>query len=301
MARGLIFDLQRFCLHDGPGVRSTVFFKGCPLACRWCHNPESLQPERQILVRTERCIACGQCVARCPEGLPKPGAGRMAENIDRCRVCGECVAVCPTEARETAGREVAADELVRELLRDRIFFDDSEGGVTFSGGEPLLQAAFLREVLNACRRESLHTAVDTSGLAPRSELLAIAELTDLFLYDIKLVDSRRHREQTGVDNAVILSNLEALASSGARIWLRIPVISGVNDDVESLDAIAAMAARFPTVERVCLLPYHGIGEGKWKRMGSEQAVSSLSPPDPERMAQIAARFEIEGLSTQIGG
>lgn len=301
MRTGLIFNVQRFTLHDGPGIRTTVFLKGCALSCSWCHNPESQLSAPEILVLEDRCIRCGLCVEACPSAVPEPGGNRHDEDVSLCTVCGACVAVCPTETRQIAGREIGVEALVEEISRDRLFFDQSGGGVTFSGGEPLHQSRFLREALVACRSVGLHTAVDTCGLAARDELLAVAALTDLFLYDLKFLDGRRHREQTGVDNTEILANLEALTEGHERIWLRVPVIPGINDDRDNLDAIARLAASLPSIERICLLPYHRTGERKLERLGRDAGTRATQPLDSGDIRRAAARFESMGLTPQIGG
>jgi pyruvate formate lyase activating enzyme len=301
MQSGLIFNVQRFSLHDGPGIRTTVFLKGCALSCSWCHNPESQSTRPEVMVNEERCIRCGSCVAACATGVPAPGDGRGAEDLSLCTVCGACVDACPTEARQLAGREIDVATLVEEIARDRIFFDQSGGGVTFSGGEPLHQAEFLKAALTECRAAGLHSAVDTCGLATRDELLAMAELADLVLYDLKLADDLRHREHTGVGNEAILGNLRALAESHPAIWLRVPLIPGINDDRENLDGIAELAASLPAVERICLLPYHRTGEGKQERLGLHTGPLKTTPPSTEQVEQAAARFEAHGLTLQIGG
>ena len=304
MQHGLVFNVQRFSLHDGPGIRTTVFLKGCALSCPWCHNPESRSTKPEVMVRVERCIGCGACVEACPHGLPLPGEGRRAEDIDSCAVCRACAEVCPTEARKIAGREVESAALVAEILRDRVFFDESGGGVTFSGGEPLRQAAFLMTTLSACRGEDLHTAVDTCGLASRDDLLAAAELADLFLYDVKFIDEARHREHTGVGNEEILANLETPAGVHDEVWMRVPVIPGINDDADNLDGIARLAARLPGVRKICLLPYHRTGESKLESLGRSPEASTMTgvvPPTAQRMRQAAARFEAVGLAPTIGG
>jgi pyruvate formate lyase activating enzyme len=301
MQRGLVFNLQRYCLHDGPGIRTTVFLKGCALSCSWCHNPESQAATPEVMVLEDRCIRCGFCVEACPEQVPVPGGGRTVEQVSHCIVCGACVEACPSGARQIAGRRIEAEDLAEEVLRDRVFFDQSGGGVTFSGGEPLHQATFLRQALSACRLAGLHTAVDTCGLAPRDVLLDIAELTDLFLYDVKFIDDERHREHTGAGNGTILENLSALIEADRRIWLRVPVIPGVNDDRENLDGIADLAASLHGVERVCLLPYHRNGERKIARLGRRPEPRETLPPEREQMRQAAASFEAVGLTPEIGG
>ena len=298
--RGTVFNVQRGSFHDGPGIRTTVFLKGCPLRCPWCHNPEGISPAPEVLVSDVRCLACGSCEAACPRpgGPLPPGAALGREG---CLGCRACVEACPPGAREVAGRSVGVAEVVAEVLRDRPVYEDSGGGVTFSGGEPLAQPAFLLAALEACRREELHVAVDTCGYAARETVLAVAELADLLLWDVKTLDPARHRELTGVPLAPILENLEAVSRTGVPIWLRLPVVPGVNDDLESVSEAAVLAARTPSVRRVCLLSYHRTANGKRSRLGREPALSETASPAPGRMAALAALFELTGIETTIGG
>jgi len=312
MQTGLVFNIQRYSIRDGPGIRTTVFLKGCPMACSWCHNPESQSPEPEISVVESRCIRCGACWEACPQrGEDGDGAntGRpVVPDEGVCTRCGACVEACPTGAREMIGRRMAVDEVLEAVLRDRIFYDDSGGGVTFSGGEPLSQPAFLRELLEASRRERLHTAVDTCGHAPRDELLAAAIHTDLFLYDLKLVDDERHRRYTGVSNALILENLEALGRSHKNIRLRIPIVPGVNDDAENLRAAARLAASLPGVRQVDLLPYHDLGRHKAARGERDETtppVAAAPGGDPATaavdLAAAAEPFRTLGLDVRTDG
>ena len=308
MHTGLITNLQRYSLHDGPGIRTTVFLKGCPLSCAWCHNPETLSRRPEILVVETRCVRCGSCVHACPNHQP---VGAPRELIDpsraecaagpACTLCGECVEACPTGARTMMGRAMTVTELMDPLLADRVFFEESNGGVTFSGGEPLLQFEFLREALVACREQGLHTAVDTSGFAPHEQLLSVAALADLFLFDLKAMDDALHRKLAGVPNRVILENLAALARVHGNIWLRVPIIPGANDDPAELEAIARFGATIPNVRQVNLLPYHQTGFTKSRRLRHEDARQSFPPPPAERMEEIAGIFRRAGLETRIGG
>ncbi len=301
MDRGIVFNIQRFSLHDGPGIRTTVFLKGCPLHCLWCHNPEGLSPYPEILLSPQRCIACGECVEACPQELPVPGKPLCAHDLDRCQVCGACADACPAEARQVAGRTMTVDEVMAEIVRDRVFFDESGGGATFSGGEPLTQSGFLRRLLQACREEGIHSVVDTSGVAPWEALASIADLVDLFLYDLKILDDRLHRQLTGASNLTILENLQRLGERGRRIWIRLPVIPGMNDGLENLEATVRLAAGIPGVERICLLPFHPLGEDKRRRMGSIQALQGVERPSDERMQQLLRRVESLGLQASLGG
>lgn len=275
---GLIFNRQRFSLQDGPGLRTTVFLKGCPLACLWCHNPESQSSAPEVLTIEGRCIRCGACQIR------RAGAD-----------------VCPTGARQEAGTRMGVAELCADLLRDRIFFDQSGGGVTFSGGEPLLQAAFVAEAAALLRARGVHTALDTCGHADTEALLRVASGVDLVLFDLKHLDGARHRAATGVSNALILANLEALSRAHDAIWVRVPIIPGLNDDAQNLGATARLAAATPGVRRVDLLPYHAIGAAKFGRIGKTYPLADVEPPSAERMAEIAQGFRSHGLETTIGG
>ncbi len=303
MTRGLVFNLQRFSTHDGPGIRTTAFLKGCPLSCRWCHNPEGMRSAPELLALPNRCIGCGACVEACPVGVATPatdGRGHDRSAGD-CLACGACVEACPTGARTIAGRELTSERLLEEVLRDRVFYEESGGGVTFSGGEPLRQPEFLLESLAGCRSAGLHTAVDTCGLVPPELLLAAARLADLFLFDLKAVDPGRHRFGTGAGESRILENLTALASVHDEIWLRVPLVPGFNDDPAELDAMAAIAAGLPSIRRVSLLPYHRLGVDKRARLGMPSLSPEPLPPDRGAVRAAAARFERRGLATTVGG
>jgi pyruvate formate lyase activating enzyme len=293
MARGRIFDIQRFSIHDGPGIRTTVFLKGCPLTCAWCHNPEGQRAEPEIVVLEGLCLRCGACLAACPRGEGDPDQA--------CLFCGLCVEACPGGARRIYGRELAAEELLDEILRDRVFYEESGGGVTFSGGEPLHQAEFLLELLASCRERGLHTALDTCGYVEQTRLLAAGGLADLVLYDLKLMDEAAHLRLTGVSNGLILSNLRALAAIHRNIWIRLPIIPGINDEPGFLRSVAGLIGPLPGVRQVHLLPYHKTGAGKFDRLGRAYALPETDPPARGRLEELAAVLEKAGLPAKIGG
>jgi pyruvate formate lyase activating enzyme len=299
-SRGRVFNIQRCSVHDGPGVRTTVFLKGCPLSCTWCHNPEGIEKMPILMIRQDRCLGCRACEEVCP--LPENGAAPAGEpwNHEACIRCGSCVEACPSDARQLVGREFEVVELVDNVERDRVFFDASGGGVTFSGGEPLAQAEFLIECLRECRRRGLRTAVDTCGFAPQEVVLEVAELSDLLLYDLKHMDSGRHRAETGASNGVILENLRALSETGVEIWVRVPVIPGFNDDRGNIERTAVFLGQLPKRYRVWVLPYHGIGEAKRLRMHEAERPASVSPPDTEALAAVAEVFAIHHLEVSVG-
>ena len=301
MPSGLVFNIQKYSLHDGPGIRTTVFLKGCPLCCAWCHNPESISPRRELIVMEGRCAVCGECRSACPFAGQIPGDTVLPTRNEPCTLCASCVEACPTGARQMVGREMTVAAVLDEVLQDRVFYDDSGGGVTFSGGEPLMQPRFVRALLEACRAHGLHTAVDTCGFGGLEHLLDWAPLTSLFLYDLKLMDDARHREFCGVSNAPILANLRRLAEVHYRIWLRVPVIPGVNDSEENFSAVAHFAASLRAIRQVNLLPYHPTGVAKFARLGRDFRLDPTARPSAERMEHAAALFRSFGLDAQVGG
>jgi pyruvate formate lyase activating enzyme len=298
---GRIFNIQRCSVHDGPGIRTTVFLKGCPLSCSWCHNPEGIDEAPVLMISAGRCLSCGGCSDVCP--VEDGGAAPAGELWDRsaCTTCGLCVEACPTDARELAGREWLVDELADELEKDRVFFDMSGGGVTFSGGEPLAQSEFLIDCLRECRRRGLHTTIDTCGLAPRHTLLEVAERTDLVLYDLKHMDPLRHRDETGVDNRLILENLRTLSESDVELWIRVPLIPGFNDGEANIKATGAFLEGLARSHPVFILPYHGFAAGKRSRLEDMVDQPELRSPEEETVERVAEWLIHHNLEVTVGG
>lgn len=297
---GLIFDIRRYSVHDGPGIRTTVFLKGCPLACWWCHNPEGRLPKPSLMLFEERCRLCGECLAVCPHGAIFRDETGIHTRREVCRVCGTCVEACLGEARQMAGRWMSVSEVLNEIEKDRVFYEASGGGVTFSGGEPLAQPRFLEAVLEGCERLGIHTVVETCGFADRQLLLSLSERVDLFLFDLKLLDAARHRKFTGVSNETILANLKALAARGKAIVVRYPLIPGVNDQADGIRATAEYLSGLG-LTRVDLLPYHSTGVGKYGRLKMEYTLPDLEPPSPSDLEAIAQAFARAGITVGVGG
>jgi len=302
MTSGLVFDIKRFSIHDGPGIRTTVFLKGCPLHCPWCHNPESQDSKPDVMLRPARCIACKACIEVCPEhAISEDSGGRVVTDPERCVRCGTCTETCYAGARERVGREYTVEELLAEVEKDRDFYDESGGGVTLSGGEPLVQADFVLEFLRQCRKRDLHTAVDTCGAVSWRVFEKVRGCTDLFLYDLKHMDSTVHRETTGAPNERILENLAKLSKLGHAINLRLAIIPGVNDDEKNIARTARFVAGLKGRHPVSILPYHAAAADKYKRLGLSYTFEGKAPPGDDRMADIAALLEGCGLEVRTGG
>lgn len=282
--QGTIFDIQRYSTHDGPGIRTTVFMKGCNLRCYWCHNPESLRPQPEVLFLAAKCIGCGRCAAAC-EHAAMTAPGRIER--DACAGCGACAKACPPKALVLSGRRATVEEILAEAEKDAAFYRRSGGGVTVSGGEALLQADFVAELLCALRRRGIHTAVDTAGDVPFSAFEAVLPHTDLFLFDIKAADPELHRQGCGRDNLRILANLRRLCGAGAPVRLRVPVIPGFNDTPEAMTAIGEIIGSLPGRRPLDLLRFHRMGEAKYGHLGQAYRAGELEPPDDEKMRLLA--------------
>jgi len=302
MHKPLIFDIKRYAINDGPGIRIVIFLKGCNLNCAWCHNPESVSKEVERMYAPAKCIKCGTCVMACTEKAIKLASDGIVTNTELCKMCGRCAEVCPTKAIEMSGKSYPVTEIMAEIEKERIFFDQSVGGVTFSGGEPLLHHEFLIELLDECGRRGIHRAVDTAGMINAKILLEVAKRTDLFLYDLKTMDSEKHQKWTGVPNEKILENLKILAETGAKIIIRIPLIGGVNDDVENITQtarfVSALAGEKKTVN---LLPYHKIAQTKYGKLGRPDDFIILEEPGKEAQLRAIAIFQEYGIKGTIGG
>jgi len=298
MAESFIFDIKRYAINDGPGIRITLFFKGCPLSCVWCHNPEGISFKQEKLYNRKKCIGCGMCVDNCPQqALTLTDTGIVCDN-NLCTLCGICSAVCPALAIELSGKKYSVDELIKEIEKETIFMDQSGGGVTFCGGEPLSHPSLLSELLRRCGQLGIHRAVDTTLFAPLKVVEQIMVDTDLFLVDLKLIDSEKHYRYCGVTNEIILSNLRFISEARKEFVIRIPLIEDVNADEDNINRSAEFLSSLPYLPKtINLLPYHDIGKGKHERMGTVYNPQCLSMRTPlnSTIQQCASIFKKWGL------
>ena len=291
MPAGMVFDIQRFAIHDGPGIRTTVFLKGCPLHCLWCHNPESQAPGKEILFSAEKCIACRYCESVCEQGGHAFRDGEHIFDRTNCIRCGECTLECYANALELVGKEMEVAEVLAEVLKDQVFYQASGGGLTLSGGEPMQQFEFIRSLLEQAKRAGLHTCIETSGCSTLNRYLAIQPLVDEFYFDVKETDPELHREFTGVGNTEILENLAALDAAGARITLRCPIIPGLNDRMDHFENIARLANQLRNITAVHILPYHNLGTSKSQRLGEEPRLTNIPRPEQRQVETWTAMVQ----------
>lgn len=287
---GIVFDIQRFSLHDGPGIRTTVFLKGCPLRCIWCHNPESWSRKPQLMFYREKCVQCLACAESCANSVHMQKQGEHVLDYTKCDACGKCVARCPHGALKLSGEEMDVDTILREVCADKSYYKHSGGGLTVSGGEPMLQFAFLETLLKEAKSQGLHTCLETAGFAGKEQFARIYREVDLFLYDIKYVNDEAHKKYTGVSNKIILENLDYLYRKGAQIRLRCPIIPGINDTDGHINGIAELARKYPKLSGVEILLYHDMGKGKWNQLGKEYGLRDLKSMDQEQKAVLYKRF-----------
>jgi pyruvate formate lyase activating enzyme len=296
--KGLIFSIQRYSTEDGPGIRTTVFLKGCPLRCLWCHNPEGQEFFPQIAFNDSRCIGCKSCVTVCPQGAITFTTDRPRTDREKCQSCGKCAEVCPTGARELIGKYMTAEEVFAEVERDTLFYRSSGGGVTVGGGEPTMQPGFLVEFLGKCHEQGIHTALDTSGYAEWKEMEEILKHVDLVLYDIKQIDPAKHAEYTGVSNELILENARRISSKRIPMIIRVPVIPGYMDGEDSIRRIMEFACILKSVARIDLLPFHRLGEPKYLKLGRNYAFEGTQPPTYEHMQKLKRLVASFGLQAK---
>ncbi len=298
--KGLVFSIQRYSIHDGPGIRTTVFMKGCPLRCKWCSNPESLNSFPELMVSEARCNRCGRCLEVCTPGAIKLDKASVLVDRSRCDLCLKCAQICLHGAIEIAGQYMSVEQVVDECSKDELFYRNSGGGVTLSGGEPLHQPEFALNLLKACKEKGLSTAVDTSGYASWEVIDKVLYYTDLVLYDIKHLDSEIHHSGTGVRNDLILDNLKQIADSKrAKVWIRVPVIPNFNDSEHYIERLTLFLTKVP-VEKISLLGYHEWGKSKYGSLGRDYPLDNSIPPTQQRLERLKDIMQSKGLEVTIG-
>ena len=296
---GIVTEIQRFSVHDGPGIRTTVFLKGCNLRCAWCHNPETLRLAPELQRFPGKCLGCGRCLTACAHGAQElTSAGRVFHR-DRCIACGQCARGCYAEAVRVVGTRMRVEEVIAEARRDQAFYDDSGGGVTLSGGEPLCQPAFSAEILRLCKAEGWHTALETNLAAPWKNLAALLPSLDLVMLDLKLFQAGPHRRRTGVSNRRILANARRLAREPVPLIVRTPVIPGVNDTLEAIAPIAALIAGFPRLLYYELIPYHPLGTGKYESLDLRYRLPDVRRPTPAAMRPLADAARQHAIEVRV--
>ncbi len=300
LAEGTITNIQRYSVHDGPGIRTIVFFKGCPLRCKWCQNPETNTVTPSLVFFKDKCLGCRTCLGICPTGAVYLKDDQLAYSRSLCVSCGACADRCPSLAREIVGRVETVESIFKTILRDKIFFDMSGGGITLSGGEPLMQPAFARDLLQKSKSHGIHTAIETCGYAEWGAFEMVECYTDLFLYDVKVVDADSHHHYTGVRNEKILNNLMRLAEKRANIVLRVPFIPGVNSSTENLESLSKIAKECNALE-IHLLPFHQAGQLKWESLGESYSFASQKLPSEEEINAAAQILKKNGHTVCIGG
>lgn len=298
--KGIVFDIKGFAVHDGPGIRTTVFLKGCPLRCDWCHNPES-QSSQPVLAQFKRnCIGCGKCLQRCPHGALSRSEDGIVIDRGLCQACGECANTCYAEALVMRGRTMTVEQVMVEVRKDTPFYENSGGGMTISGGEPLQQPEFTLALLKAAKGEGLHTCLDTCGYAPWPVFEQVLPYVDMVLYDLKGVNPALHRQRTGRPNSLIMQNLRGLTSDGIAVKVRVPLVPGYNDRVADIRDVAEFIARLQHVPPVEILPYHRLGEGKYEALGIKNGLH-LEPPQRSAVEALAEVARELGVECQVGG
>ena len=297
---GLVFSIDRFVSEDGPGLRTTVFLKGCPLRCNWCHSPQSISPVPQLLFISQRCIGCGACVEACPQNAQIVSPSERRVLWEQCDNCGKCVEVCPSKALQMAGEWLTVEQVMNVVEKDMVYYRNSGGGVTFSGGEPTMQPKFLLACLKRCKDAGIHTAIDTCGFVKWSVLEEMLPYIDLFLFDLKHMDSGKHKQATGVGNELILENLKGISQQGKPIWVRIPLIPGYNDSEENLRRVVELVRPLETVETVSLLSYNKLAGAKYQFIGKKYELEHLVPHSKDGEKALIKMLSGLGIKAELG-